>query len=152
MGFIVVGLDNSDASRKAFHEAVREAEWRGASVLAVHAVSLPVSTGYEFANFYEDLQRAGEETTKSVIAELESTYDGGFPVEVNYEVSSGHAGVKLIEASTGSDGEPAELVVLGSRGMGGFKGLLLGSVSTYAAHHLACPLLIIPADDHEGDA
>ncbi|MFT7598065.1 MAG: nucleotide-binding universal stress UspA family protein [Acidimicrobiales bacterium] len=150
MGYIIVGLDNSDASRKAFHQAVREAEWRNASVLAIHTVSVPTSAGYEYIDYMGDFLSGGQEQTEKELNELESHYKNGFPVEVKHQVSVGHAGVQIIEAAKGVDGgEPAELVVLGSRGLGGFKGLLLGSVSTYAAHHLTCPLLIIPAENEE---
>lgn len=47
MSFIVVGLDGSETSRSAFSEAIREAEWRHAKVVALHVVSIPVSVGVE---------------------------------------------------------------------------------------------------------
>ncbi len=147
MGFIVVGLDGSLTSRAAFAEAIREAQWRGATVRAVHAVPLPAVMGTEFGAVIEldALRDAGEEFLKVELAELESRYEGGFPVEVEATSSLGHSGAEIIKAAEGGAGGKADLVVLGSRGLGGFKGLLLGSVTTYAVHHLTCPLLIVPA-------
>ncbi len=148
MGFIVVGLDGSLPSRAAFAEAVREAEWRGASIVAVHAVPLPAVMGTEFGAIIEldALRDAGEEFVASEMAELEARYDGGFPVPVEASSSLGHSGAEIIKAAAGGPDGPATMVVLGSRGLGGFKGLLLGSVTTYAVHHLTCPLLIVPAE------
>ncbi len=146
MAFIIVGLDNSEASHLAFHEAIRQAEWRNADLLAIHTVALPVTTGYEYVNVLDDLLRMGRESTEKQLEELAATYPDGFPVTVRHRVETGHAGVRILEAAKGEgDNEPAQLVVLGSRGLGGFKGLLLGSVTTYASHHLTCPLLIVPA-------
>lgn len=153
MGFIIVGLDNSQASRLAFHEAIRQAGWRDAKVVALHTIALPTMTEYGTANFIQEALEANRTAAKAELDQLESGYDGGFPVDVELRTPTGHAGIEIIRASEGSDsGEadeqgPAELVIIGSRGLGGFKGLLLGSVSTYAVHHVKCPLLIIPTTD-----
>jgi len=56
----------------------------------------------------------------------------------------GHPGQALLEAA-----KDAELLVVGTRGHGGFAGLLLGSTSTYLAHHAPCPLVIVPATPHQ---
>lgn len=147
MGVIVVGLDSSDTSRQAFHHAIKEAQWRDGSLLAVHAVSVPVSTGYDYPGLHDDVIALGQEVLVKEIETLEVTYPDGFPVDVETRLVTGHPGAQLIATATDIDGEAAELVVLGSRGFGGFKGLLLGSVSTYAVHHLSCPLLIVPSID-----
>ena len=147
VGFVVVGLDGSQTSRGAFREAVREAQWRDARVVVVHVLSYPVTAMQEFAMTVpvEAIRSSAERLIASQLEKLEAEYEGGFPVEVERRIASGHPGVEIIRAAEGTDGEPAELVVLGSRGLGGFKGLLLGSVTTYAAHHLPCRLLIVPA-------
>ncbi len=146
MSFILVGLDGSETSRSAFAEAIREAEWRHARVVALHVVSLPVSIGVEYGAMIDlDLLREeGQTFVAAELAILEESYGGDFPVPVESKVVLGHAGVQLIEVAEGGEDGPAELVVLGSRGLGGFKGLLLGSVTTYAVHHLTCRLLVIP--------
>ena len=136
MGFIVVGVDGSETSRAAFRVAVKEAVWRNTSLLALHVVSNPIMTGYEAASLLRMAQETGEGFVADELELLEKEYPDGFPVEVTSRVSIGHAGGELLDAAQPGDGEPAELVVLGSRGFGGFRGLLLGSVTTYAAHHL----------------
>ncbi len=146
MTFVVVGLDGSSTSRAAFAEAVQEAEWRGAIVLALHVVGIPVTIGAEYGAMIDiDLLReGGRELLANELAELEKGYEGGFPVPVDSKMVMGHAGVELIKAAEEGENGVAELVVLGSRGLGGFKGLLLGSVTTYAVHHLSTRLLILP--------
>jgi nucleotide-binding universal stress UspA family protein len=69
------------------------------------------------------------------------------PVSISSRVVTGHIGIELLRAANEDDG--ASMVVAGSRGFGGFKSLLLGSVTTYLSHHLTCPLLIIPAAEDE---
>ena len=149
MGFIVVGLDGSGTARRAFHEAIKEAEWRGADILAVNVVVFALVAGHELGMAdIDELKSGGQAFLDNELAELEADYDGGFPVKIDTHVAVGHTGVELIKAAEGEEGgEHAELVVLGSRGHGGFRGLLLGSVTTYAVHHLPCRLLIVPAED-----
>ena len=149
MGFIVVGLDGSHTARRAFHEAVREAEWRECSILAVNVVVFALVAGHELGMAdIEELKAGGHAFLDKELAELGNEYEGGIPVAVDRHVAVGHTGVELIKAAEGpEDGPHADLVVLGSRGHGGFRGLLLGSVTTYAVHHLPCRLLIVPAED-----
>ncbi len=145
---IVVGLDGSSASRASFHRAIEEAVYREAEVLAVHIYSYPIMTGYEiaFAVDYEAAEQGAQEWVAKEITRLDAEYEVDFPVPVRTEVMCGHAGGKLIEAARG-----AEMIVLGSRGYGGFRGLLLGSVTTYVVHHLPCALLVVPAPDETDD-
>lgn len=145
MGEIVVGLDGSDSSRVAFGEAIREATWRGTSVLAMHVVHYPSSLGYGVGYLDFDVYRkAGAAFLESELGKLEAEHGDSFPVEVTSRVAMGHTGAELVLAARNEGGEPAELVVVGSRGLGGFKGLLLGSVTTYLVHHLDVPVLVIP--------
>jgi nucleotide-binding universal stress UspA family protein len=65
-------------------------------------------------------------------------------VEVEQEIREGPAAPVLIEAGRG-----AALLVLGSRGRGGFAGLLLGSVSQQCAQHPPCPVVILPPVDED---
>ncbi|MEE9416971.1 MAG: universal stress protein [Acidimicrobiales bacterium] len=153
MGYVLVGLDGSDTSRKAFHEAVREATWRGTYVVAMHVVGDPLLSGYAYTFPDTDSLKAnGKNFLAAEVDSLEHEHDGSFPVEVRTIVRIGHPGVQLIEAAKGlsedtaAGSDSAELVVLGTRGYGGFRGLLVGSITTYAIHHLACRLLVVPAD------
>lgn len=146
MGQILVGLDGSDTSRNAFHEAIREARWRNATVLATHVVGDPLLSGYAYTFPDSDKLRAnGERFLAEELDQLEQEYESGFPIGVETATRIGHPGVQLIEVAQGDSDGPVDLVVLGSRGYGGFRGLLVGSVTTYAVHHLRCPLLVVPA-------
>ena len=144
---VVVGVDGSRAARTAFHEAVREAAWRDADVLAVHVVVVPVVAGRDISRGdIERLQQYGQTVIDHEMGVLTGAYPDGLPVAVETRVVVGHPGVEIMRAAGVDDDDTptAELVVLGSRGLGGFKGLLLGSVSTYASHHLGTRLLIVP--------
>jgi nucleotide-binding universal stress UspA family protein len=146
MAFIVVGIDGSETSREAFREAVREAKWRDASVLAVHAVSYPVVNGHQYAHIDpETFRKAGTMLLADELEKLEAEF-GTFPVKVESRVLLGHTGTEMMRVAEDYEGETAELIVVGSRGLGGFRGLLLGSVTTYLVHHLPTRVLVIPSN------
>jgi nucleotide-binding universal stress UspA family protein len=109
-------------------------------------VTLPVMSGYEYGPIdIESMQAAARTTLDDALASLRAEYNGEVPVQIETEVPTGHVGIELLRAAEEDGG--AAMVVVGSRGYGGFKSLLLGSVTTYLAHHLTCPLLIIPGVD-----
>lgn len=151
MGVVVVGVDRSETSTNAFREAVREATWRQGSVVVGYAVQRPaymsIEVGAAMIDSF-DVEAVAEEALNEYLAEVEATFDGGFPVPVLSEVLVGHAGFQILDLARRHE---ADLVVLGSRGLGGVKGLLLGSVTTYAVHHIRRPLLVVPdmEDDEE---
>jgi nucleotide-binding universal stress UspA family protein len=144
---LIVGLDGSENSRQAFAEAVNEASWRGAELLAVHVTRLPTALSYEYVGALDatKLKAGAERFVEAELNALSATDGGTFPVSVTGRVLLGHAGAELIRAAESDDLGGTELVVLGSRGRGGFKGLLLGSVTSYAVNHLRCRLLLIPS-------
>lgn len=140
MGLIVVGVDGSDRSATAFRWALEEARLRHATLDAVHGWVYPyvgdIAGLAEGAIGEEELeQRARAVLDQSVEAA------GALPagVRVNRVLVHGEAASVLLEAADG-----AELLVVGSRGRGGFAGLLLGSVSQQCAHHARCPVVIVP--------
>lgn len=144
MSFIVVGVDGSQSSYAALLAAVEQAERADAEVRAVNVVVPPAMSGYEFGPLdLGDMRTAAESIVSDAISKLEADYGGTSPVPISSIVLTGHVGIELLRVA-GQDGGAA-MVVAGSRGYGGFKSLLLGSVTTYLAHHLTCPLLIIPA-------
>ncbi len=144
MAVVVVGVDGSETSRAAVREAVRQASWRDASVCLLHTVHFPASMGFETSMLDMDsLRAAGNAVIDDEIARLEADYPDGLPVEVTSVVRLGHAGSELITIGD-DEGFDVVLTVVGSRGYGGFRGLLVGSVTTYLVHHLETPLLIIP--------
>lgn len=142
---VVVGYDGSDASRDAVQWAVGEAIARDAELTVLAAVTVPMgaspmSFGVLSPNAIDDmLARLGnhvEEEAAALVAANPGLVARGKAV-------LGGASGALVEAS-----EDADLVVVGSRGMGGFKGLLVGSVGVQVAEHAQCPAVVVrgPAD------
>ncbi|MGW6704613.1 universal stress protein [Streptomyces sp. NPDC054956] len=136
---VVVGVDGSPASYEALRWAVRHARLIGATVDAVAAYDVPGAVGWSApavdAGFDEGSARQDlANETQKVLVEV-----GGVPLEQH--LVRGGAADALIEASRG-----AELLVVGSRGRGGFASLLLGSVSHQCATHADCPVVIVRAD------
>jgi len=136
---IVVGIDGSENSLDALRWAAAEARLRDAPLHVVGTFTTPImSTGYEVAvPDPADLQAASETMLGAAIDTVRDSgaLDG---VELQSEIIEGHAGERLIGLSRG-----AELLVVGSRGHGGFMGLLLGSVTTYCVNHAECPVVVV---------
>ena len=139
MGGIVVGVDGSEHSLDALRWAGQEARLRGVPLRVVGTFTTPImSTGYEVAvPDPTDLQAASETMLDAAVdAVRDSSELAG--VDVSTEVLEGHAGERLIALS-----RDADLIVVGSRGHGGFMGLLLGSVTTYVVNHALCPVVVV---------
>jgi nucleotide-binding universal stress UspA family protein len=138
---IVVGVDGSEASIVALQWAVAEGRRWGASVEAARAWSYPVGEMGVYAPAVEP-----DVLEESAAAGLEEALRTAFPEDpdrggVERVILTGTPAQALTEQAKGAD-----LLVVGSRGRGGFKGLLLGSVSNQCAHHAPCPLVIIRPD------
>jgi nucleotide-binding universal stress UspA family protein len=135
---IVVGVDGSPSSLDALRWAVRQARLTAAAVHAIATWEHPVlyGGGYYVPMPDDDIAAA----TGKVLAESVRSVLGeeAAPVEVREEVMVGNAAQVLLDAAHG-----AELLVLGSRGHGGFTGALLGSVGQHCVHHAACPVVIV---------
>lgn len=139
-GRIVVGVDGSPSAKAALSLAVRQAGLTGATVEAVIAWHYPVAAGgYGFAPVSAmeatDFATISAKVLSEAVAE---TVDPASPVKVSTTVGEGNAAEVLLEAAEGAD-----LLVVGSRGHGGFTGALLGSVSQHCAHHASGPIVII---------
>jgi nucleotide-binding universal stress UspA family protein len=136
MGRIVVGVDGSEGSASALRWAIAEAQLRGAAVDVVHAWLYPYVGEASFTIGEEEFEAEAQ-------AVLDRSVSQGGPVPsgvvVNPILVHGPAAGALIDAAAGAD-----LLVLSSRGHGGFVGLLLGSVTQQCAHHAPCPLVIVP--------
>jgi nucleotide-binding universal stress UspA family protein len=139
---IVAGVDGSDSSLSALRWAIRQAGVTGAAVDAVAAWHYPVSSyGYVPVGDAEDYDF--QKITEKVLADaISSTLDPGSDVRVRSHGIEGHAAQVLIDASDG-----AELLVVGSRGHGGFTEALLGSVSQHCVQHAHCPVVVIRGRD-----
>jgi nucleotide-binding universal stress UspA family protein len=140
---IVVGVDGSDGSRRALRWAADEARLRGTPLAVVYAwqpsAAVYAGSGWTSVDegLFEDLLRAARERLDRTCASVAPALDG---LDVETEVVEGPAAATLIDEAS-----DAEMLVVGSRGHGGFAGLLLGSVSVQCAHHSPCPLVIVPA-------
>jgi len=138
---IVVGVDDSEDADLAIAWAVHEARLHDNKVVLVHAWQFPAVGVTRYAGDplpvfgREDIERlAGE-----VLARAERSAKTVDPtIEVESRLVRGHPGAVLIDASKG-----ARLLVVGSRGLGGFKGMFMGSVSASCAHHAHCPVVIM---------
>ena len=136
---IVAGVDGSPSSKAALRWAVRQAELTGASVEAVMAWHLPVVVGGTFMPLgVLEGPDFGDIAAKLLTEAIGQTVDAASRVEISSTVTEGNAAQVLLEAADGAD-----LLVVGSRGHGGFTGALLGSVSQHCAHHAPCPLVIV---------
>jgi nucleotide-binding universal stress UspA family protein len=142
-GRIVVGVDGSVGSKKALQWAVEEAKLRGAKVDAVQAWSFPyygeVAAMAAVAVDGTELERAAAASLAAVVEALAPDPAAG-GVVVEQHVHRGDAASALLRAAEEAD---ADLLVVGSRGHGGFTGLLLGSVSQQCVHHASCPVVVV---------
>jgi nucleotide-binding universal stress UspA family protein len=141
---IIVGVDGSGHSQRALDWAMKEAALRQ-EPLTVLTVNEAV-TGYYSAmvNYPDDAERteqhraAAQVETDKVLAGLE----GPRPERVTVTAVHGFPVEELIKAS-----QDADVIVLGSRGAGGFTRLLMGSVSGQVVQHAHCPVLIVPPEE-----
>jgi nucleotide-binding universal stress UspA family protein len=138
---IVVGVDGSAGSQEALEWAVKHAALEHAqlTVLAVHEVAASAWTGNPIVlpgdrPEEEHERQAAQEVVNKMISDL----GGASPASVTVRGVIGAPAQILIEASADAD-----LVVVGSRGAGGFASLLTGSVSSKVVNHAACPVVVI---------
>ncbi len=144
MRSILVGVDGSAGSRRALQWAVQEAALRKTSVEVLHAykaeyiyyMDLPVVA--QVIPRY-DLEASAKMVVQEVVDAVHNPQDVAIEIEF---INSGNPAGELVDRSEGY-----ELIVLGSRGLGGLSGLLLGSVTHKVVQHARCPVTIIPAED-----
>jgi nucleotide-binding universal stress UspA family protein len=141
-----VGVDGSPASDSALGFAFEEASLRGTGLTVVHAWTMPVSTGPgDILPLVYDIDEVNAEETR-LLAETVAGWQEKYPdVRVHRVVAHGAPAHELVQRSAG-----AELLVVGSRGRGGFRGLLLGSVSQAAIHHAQCPVAVVRTQPRTG--
>ena len=141
METIVVGVDGSEGALDALRFALGEARRRGARLRVVTAWHIPATAygGVGFVAPYDPIEAFRTGATETLDKVLESLGDDAKGAEIERVVMEGQAAKALLDAASGAD-----LLVLGSRGLGGFTGLLLGSVSQECAHHAPCPVVIVP--------
>ncbi len=138
---IVVGVDGSTGALGALHWAFEEAALRDAAVMAVMAYSVPVvvtapETLWAMPISEEEIAGHAGKALQAAIAKVRALHPD---VEVVEVVKAGPPAKVLASLA-----KTADLLVVGSRGLGGFKGLVLGSVSTQCVHHSSCPVVVVP--------
>jgi nucleotide-binding universal stress UspA family protein len=141
---IIVGVDGSGHSRRALEWAMKEAAMRHAplTILTVHPAIVGyfggVVTSAGDLELTEQTQAAVKVEGDQVLAEL----IGPHPESVTVRAVHGFPVEELVDAS-----KDADIVVLGSRGVGGFTRMLLGSTAGQVVQHAHCPVLIVPPED-----
>ena len=141
-GRVVVGVDGSETARKAVRWAAREAKLRGMKLELVSASGVPISSyayGYPLPAVSEETMKSVTERAEGHLAEaLDEARAEAREVQIETIAVEGQPAKALVEVANGAD-----LLVVGSRGLGGFRELLLGSVSQQCAQHATCPVVIV---------
>lgn len=141
-GRIVVGVDGSNGARAALAWALDEARLRGAAVDVVHAWHAPAPV---VPGPYGASRPADDEVADSTRVAAEQVLEHQLQaadtngVQIEPLLPSASPSDALLDIARGAD-----LLVVGTRGRGGFAGLLLGSVSQQVSHHAPCPVVIVP--------
>jgi nucleotide-binding universal stress UspA family protein len=135
---IVVGIDGSPTAQRALRWAIDLARPAHATVDVVHAWQ-PAVLGGPFAPIVIEADAVGAAARRTLDEAIASVNTAG--LEVGRVLSCGGAAGAILDVAHGAD-----LVVVGSRGCGGFAGMLLGSVSHQVAHHAPCPVVVVPPD------
>ena len=140
METIVVGVDGSESSLEALRFAVAEARLRKARLSIVHAWAVPsVSTYHEAEHAIRTDFDGIHDAAQALLDEIvDEALGGDSDIVVEKSVVEGPPVAALVAAARN-----AELLIVGSRGLGGFKALLLGSVGQQCAHHAPCPIVIV---------
>ena len=143
MAGIIVGVDGSDHSRRALDWAMREAvkHHLPLTVMSIHPPAARPATSiywgvhsYPENSFDPELARAAvQQFVDKVAGEI------GQSPEITVSVGTGDVAEELVNAS-----HDADMLVVGSRGGGGFARLLMGSLSSQVVHHASCPVVVIP--------
>jgi nucleotide-binding universal stress UspA family protein len=135
---IVVGIDGSDDGQRALAWALDEARARGSVAEVVHAWQPPFLAGYPLDPLVigtEAFEDAARDVVEGTLDDADLT---GLTHPVTRTLACARPAAALLDAARNAD-----LVVVGSRGIGGFRGLLVGSVSLQVARHSPCPVVVV---------
>ncbi len=156
---IIVGVDGSGSSRAALHWAYRQAARTGANLHVIHVYSvdqaespahgsLAFTTDRDLASQLTEAERRWHEQRRERAKEVAEHLVAGLISEVSDELGDAEVtqevllGERVAETLVARS-RNADLLVVGSRGRGGFRGLLLGSVSQQCTHHADCPVVVV---------
>ena len=137
---IVVGVDGSPASREALRWAASEAEIRGVPLEVVGVWSFPTYVdpmGTTFAT-PSMLERTEANEKQMIEDEVAAVLDGSCTAPITKTLRCGSTSAELLDAAKGAD-----LLVIGSRGRGGFLSLLLGSTAMHCVQHASVPVVVV---------
>ena len=132
---LVVGVDGSDGSTKALDWAIAEAVRSPASLELVTAWMFPMALGYVFTRTPDEVRQQVQQIADGSVSHVAAIAPD---VSVRSVLCEAEAGPALVDQSSGAD-----LLVVGSRGHGGLREMLLGSVGIYCARHSHCPIVIV---------
>lgn len=139
-GPVVVGIDGSEISDHALTAAFEQASLRGTGLTVVHTWTDLATNTFGGLGITDDLVQLSRDEAHKLVADRVTAHATDYPdVKVSTIVAADGPAHQLLTAA----GEGAQLLVLGSRGRGGFTGLLLGSVSQTVLHHAPSPVLIV---------
>ena len=157
---ILVAIDGSTMSRKVFEAGVSLAQTTGASLMLLHVLSaaeknyptpfmyyglesVPIdeSTLNVYQQQWQKLEQEGLELLQSLTEEATKA-----EVKTEFKQTLGYPGRNICELA---QTWPAELILVGSRGLTGVQEMLLGSVSNYVTHHAPCSVLIVREEENE---
>jgi nucleotide-binding universal stress UspA family protein len=142
---VVAGVDFSAGGDRAADYAAREALASGRDLKLVHGLVIPIPSVTPFPALYDD--DAVREHAYALLDQLAAGLHQRYPgLTISTEVASLAGGITLI-----SESRSASLVVVGSRGEGGFARLLIGSVAGQIATYAACPVIVVPPADPPSD-
>jgi nucleotide-binding universal stress UspA family protein len=144
-GRIVVGVDGSPYSEEALRWAIGQARLTGRPVDAVISWNVPVDYSLAGAGplLSFDWQDVARTTLEETVGKVVAAEDADLVLQ---HVVMGHPARVLLEASA-----DAALLVVGSRGRGGFTGMLLGSVSQNVIARAACPVVVVRTPESDAD-
>lgn len=138
MGKIVAGVDGSSESFSAVEWAAHEAKLRGDALVLVHAWHVPAMSGLaDMVGPVVDWSFLEQDANDILATARRLVHEEGIDVE---ELAIQDHPVRALLSAA----ESAELLVVGSRGLGEFSGVLLGSVSQAVLHHAPCPVTVVP--------
>ncbi len=141
---IIVGIDGSSHSQLALDWAMREAELRREPLSVLTVVQLSAAGWHGMVVFpsSQEIVAEAREVAKEAAAKAAARL-GDVTPPAKVQAVVGQPAEVLIDAS-----QDADLLVLGSRGTGGFARLTMGSVSSQVSQHAHCPVVIVPGDRH----
>lgn len=138
MKTVVVGVDGSDHAEAALEFALEEAALRGASLRIISAWELPSSVALSGVSTPEVFDIFPQEAQTVLVKALARAMELQSTVPCEGKLVEGPAASALLE-----EARDAFMIVLGSRGRGGFANLLLGSVTQQVVHHATCPVVVV---------